>query len=242
MAWKRGGAFVLTGAPGASVQFAGTNAIRTASRGLVNWMELSEMPPLPRCRLRIRQRHKASLAAAVERAKDALEPPPEQILRVAVVHEDAVAGLQAAEVLQHIAARLEDHLGRGVSPWEICSNVMKFDWLAGEISREEVVAKSGEADLIVVAVSNCDDLPSPVKSWLETVLARKRLRAVALVALVAGGKLREPAPALVDYLSQIAAQNGADLFCNVAGQPGPWQESPPFLAWIRRLIIIGPAD
>ena len=144
---------------------------------------------------------------------------------VIIVHEDSVAGLHATNVLQKLAAQLETKLGVDVNPWEICSHVWQFEWLLDPQLCEQAVAESIKADMIIISAENNTELPSCVRSWIESVLPHKQGTTTALVALL-GGPNQASSAALPSarYLRQLALQYGVDFLCN-ADSPSTQRET-----------------
>ncbi len=154
----------------------------------------------------------------VPRKHPALKHPFEDIFKINIVHEDTIAGLHAVGVLNRLAARLGTQLGRDISPWRICTRVWKFEWLQCPEWWEDAVAKSAEADMIIIATGKHSELPVGVRSWIENVLPRRADGLTALVALLdQRGECRARLSAR--YLRQLARQSGVDFFCNLDDRP-----------------------
>jgi hypothetical protein len=144
------------------------------------------------------------------------------IFRITIAHQDSLSGEQAVLLLKKLALRLESQLGTRDEPWKMDSDIWKFDWLQDSELRERAVAKTVEADMIVVAAGNEELLPQWVKDWLEAALLKKQNGPTAIVAL-----FYENPPALTDgtatanaepatyYLRELARLHGVDFFCNV---------------------------
>ena len=137
-------------------------------------------------------------------------------IKVIIVHENTTAGLQAANVLQDLAAQLENKLGININPWEICSHVWRFEWLLNPQLCEQAVAESIDADMIIVSTDACTELPVHVRGWIESVLPRKE-GATALVAILGrkDGPQAGPLPS-EQYLRQLAHHNHIDFLCHTA--------------------------
>ena len=140
--------------------------------------------------------------------------------KINIVHEDTVAGLRAAGVLQHLAARLGARLERDINPWQICTRVWKFEWLQNPELWEEAVARAVESDLIILAMGGRAELPACVRCWIESVLPRKREGLTGLIALLDRRWETRPLPP-ARYLRQLARQYGVNFFCNFDNRPAP---------------------
>ncbi|HTB86179.1 MAG TPA: hypothetical protein VK742_21205 [Candidatus Sulfotelmatobacter sp.] len=140
-------------------------------------------------------------------------------IKVVIVHESTTAGLQAANVLQNLATQLEGKLGIDINPWEICSHVWRFEWLQNPQLNEQAVAESIDADMIIISTENCTELPASVRSWIESVLPRKK-GATALVAIL--GKKAGPQAGVLPserYLRQLATHCHVDFLSHTPDNP-----------------------
>ena len=149
-----------------------------------------------------------------------MSPLAESFLKITIVHEDTVTGLQAIEVLKRLAAQLGNRFGLDFSPWRFNSQVWKFEWLQDPQGWNEAVAAAVAADMIIIAVGAQGELPASVRSWIESVLPRKQSKCMALVALLSRKK-RDEAVALTParYLRQLAKRHGVDFICNLDPHP-----------------------
>jgi hypothetical protein len=141
------------------------------------------------------------------------------VLKIIIVHEDFIAGIEAAAVLRRLAAQLEAEFELKGDAWQIDNGLWKFEMLHNPELWEQAAAEAVAADMIIISV--CDaELPGSVRDWLENVLPVKEGKPAALVALLdpgidpSGEPLRSEA-----YLRRLAEQYGLDFFCNTDDQP-----------------------
>jgi hypothetical protein len=154
----------------------------------------------------------------------------DSIFKVVIVHEDSVAGLQAANVLRQLGEQLGNQLRLDINPWLFCNRVWQFDWLQDPELWEQAVAKAVEANMIIISTGQHTELPASVRSWIESVLPRKQ-GVSALVALL-GGRREMHTTSLppARYLRQLARQYGVDFFCNQNDQlPRAEPDTEPIL-------------
>jgi hypothetical protein len=140
--------------------------------------------------------------------------------KVTIVHEDSVAGIQAVDFLGRLTARLGARLNLDINPWQFYTRAWKFDWLRDSKLWSEAVAKSVEADMIILASRVHGNLPAPVRSWIESVMPRKQSKPAALVALL-DGRCENGFGALppARYLRLLAERYGVDFVCNLDDDP-----------------------
>lgn len=137
-----------------------------------------------------------------------------------IVHEDAVAGMEAMDVLERMAARLGTKLGQDINPWQFYTHVWKFEWLQDPALWVEAVTWSVKADMIILASGIHRELPTSVHSWIESVLPLKQAVSAALVALLNGpGENRPGAMPPARYLRHLADRYGMGFFCNLDDAP-----------------------
>ena len=140
--------------------------------------------------------------------------------KVVIVHENTISGMQAVGVLEWLAQQLGTKLGTHINAWQLQTRAWKFEWLWDPKWWEDAVAMSVAADVIIIAGGALRELPANVRSWIESVLPRKRHGPAALVALLegqgeAGNNMLSPGR----YLRDLARQYGVDFFCNLDDRP-----------------------
>jgi len=143
--------------------------------------------------------------------------------KIAIVHEDFITGLQAEDVLKRLAARLISELGIDANLLQIDN--WEFDWLQDSELREEAIARTAQADMIIVSVGGDAALPTGVRKWIEDALLLRKGGPTAMVALLDGrGVFRSAASRPDVYLRRLSAQYGVDFFCNLDSRQ-PMSES-----------------
>src|SRR5690349_25122186 len=87
---------------------------------------------------------------------------PEEILRLDVflIHDDLRAGLRGKQALDRVAGRL------GLKA-EFNFHLWKFDLLNEPKLRDFAVTDARDAHIVVLAVHETSELPSPVRLWLQ---------------------------------------------------------------------------
>ena len=141
------------------------------------------------------------------------------VLKIIIVHEDLIAGIEAAAVLRRLAAQLEAEFELKSDAWQIDNGLWKFEMLHDPELWTQAAAEAIAADMIIISV--CDaELPASVRDWLDSVLPLKEGRPAALVALLDPGDNASGAPPRsAAYLRRLAEQYGLDFFCNTDEQP-----------------------
>jgi len=175
------------------------------------------------------------------------------VLKVVIVHEALVTGIEAAAQLRRLAARLDAEFGIKSGDWQINSGFLKFETLRDPELREQATAEAIEADMIIISVASAE-LPVGVRNWIESVLSMKEGGPAAVVALLdPGHKSSAAPPRLGAGLRRLAEQCGLDFFCSTEGhqpcvEPGmesivshsesssaDWEKPPPeLLPAVRR--------
>lgn len=121
-----------------------------------------------------------------------------------VVFEDATTRGQAVEVCDHLVERF----------WTDCD--LAVSWLSCEMLGEPALArdalqKAAEADLLIFAVGSQEEVPLPVREWIETWLSLRGEREGALMDLFGKETEAEEAPAARHgYLRRVAHRGGMD--------------------------------
>jgi hypothetical protein len=148
---------------------------------------------------------------------DALESqqPPclEERVSLAVIYDNLLAQRQAMEV----CSRLVQQLGE---EFEFDTDCWSFEQVSQAGIAEEAASHAADADILIVAVAEAEQLPNSLKLWIEMWLARKTDWDTALVALT--GVTPEPgtAPsAAQEYLKRIASEVGLSYFARQFNRP-----------------------
>jgi hypothetical protein len=140
------------------------------------------------------------------------------LLKIIIVHEDHISGIEAVAVLGRLAAGLDAEFGLKSDGWRIDSGVWKFEMLHDPELWELAVVEAVEADMIIIS-AGCAELPSRVRNWIESVLPMKVGGPAALVALLdLDHETYDEAPRLGACLRRLAEQSGLDFFCNADEQ------------------------
>jgi len=147
--------------------------------------------------------------------------------KIIVAHEDLPTGIRAVALLNKLSARLENYGGEGDRTWRMENHdVWNFKCLQDLALREQALAASIDADIIVIAAGSQSQLPSWVKDWIENALGQKQGIPAAMVAIFCG-RQESPAYSLppIAYLRQLAELHGMDFFCNLDNQTSPGDSS-----------------
>jgi hypothetical protein len=127
------------------------------------------------------------------------------LLNVVIAYEDYEAGTRARNIME----RLAPQLGR---EFQVMTDGWKFEMIGNCRLMPHAVQAAAGADLIILAMSENDDLPSYVKQWFEEWTLFKRAEPVALVVLHHLRAYAGESPALRTYLESVVNQRGIDLF------------------------------
>ena len=134
------------------------------------------------------------------------------MVNIALAYEDACAGRRALQTFQDLFAASGE-------PFELnMHNAWQFDFLRIGRLREAAIAETLRADLVIISMAGGDELPAPVKKWIETSLKQRDGDPGALVLLHeadARGKFNVP-PAEI-YLAECARRSGMDFFVKRLG-------------------------
>lgn len=146
------------------------------------------------------------------------------VLKIVIVYEDLVTGIEATAVLSRLAGQLETEFQIKSDTWRMDNSAWKFEMLREPELWNQAATEAVGADIIIVSVGGAQ-LPACVRNWIENVLPMKEGRPAALVAMLdrrndASG---EP-PRLGAYLRRLAEEYGLDFFCNT-NDPPPRVES-----------------
>jgi hypothetical protein len=130
---------------------------------------------------------------------------------VVIAHEDFDTGKHARKTCDFLAG----NLGPGC---QFTNQMWKFDVLSIPKLREMAARDAGLADIVIISSHGGDELPGPVRAWMESWLARKG-DPIALVALFncPNGQSPNTQP-IRTYLADAARKAGIDFFA----QPDDW--------------------
>ncbi len=130
---------------------------------------------------------------------------------VVIAYEDFQTGKHAKRTYDFLA----EHLGREC---EFTNQMWKFDVLRIAKLREMAVKDAAQADIIIISSHGADELPQPVKAWIEMWLAEKG-NAIALVALFdCPSDEAARTSGIRAYLADVARRGGMEFFA----QPDDW--------------------
>jgi len=136
-------------------------------------------------------------------------------LKVLLLYEDLTTGLQARQLLEGIASRLDLEADLDLRLW-------RFDLLREPALLERAVSEAAEADVVVLSAHGSGDLPPAVRLWLGQWLARKGDRPLALAVVLDPDMEREPAPTrLLESLRGLSGTAGVEVFLHRAQGPQP---------------------
>jgi hypothetical protein len=136
------------------------------------------------------------------------EPEGNSVFNVVIAYEDFETGKHGKNTYDFLV----EHLGEEC---QFSNQMWKFDVLSVPKLREMAAKDAAAADIIVIAAHGRNDLPTPVKAWIESWQSEK-IRAIALVALFdSDDYIDNPARS---YLAGVAERAHIDFF----SQPGQW--------------------
>jgi hypothetical protein len=128
-------------------------------------------------------------------------------LNVLLAYEDAPVGNLALRILSQIAGGID-------APSRLCCAVWRFDSLAEPMVMDLAISGAGAADVILVAVRTCSELPESIRSWLEGSLPGRRNSPVALGVILDPVLSAEDKESICRQLKRIAGQSGWDFFAS----------------------------
>jgi len=140
-------------------------------------------------------------------APSAIEVRPH--FNVVMIYEDFECGKRAMRIYDYLVANLGSEFTFDHQMW-------KFDVLKLPKLREMAVSDAAAADIILVSTRQGEELPTPVKTWVDSWLPMG-CEAIALVALFDGEP--ERAGGAFQYLSAVACKAGIQFFAH----PEEWQ-------------------
>src|SRR6185436_6173474 len=125
-------------------------------------------------------------------------------LRAIIIYEHRDCGERAREVLRRINTRSQ--LGLAIH-----SDAWNFEGLQRAELRDHAARQAAEADMVLLAGQNPDQLPRHVRDWLQGWLPQRKEHAAAFVAI-----FEDPAhPEQTSYrawLLEMAERGNTDLF------------------------------
>ena len=140
------------------------------------------------------------------------------VLKIVIVHEDLITGIEATTLLSRMAAQLEAEFEIKSDTWQMDSGIWKFEMLRDPELWEQAVAEAAAADMIIISVGDAG-LPACVRHWIEKALPMKEGGPAALVALLDRDNDTPAEPSRPEvYLRRLAGQYGLDYFCNSGDQ------------------------
>jgi hypothetical protein len=123
---------------------------------------------------------------------------------VVIVYEDYAAGRSAVDTYQRLLAEFGTEFDFRISIW-------RFDVVESPKLMQHAVCDAVKADVIIVATHH-DELPIPIKQWVDAWVAEKGGQPALLIALLnsEGGDADRPSRAL-EYLRKAAVSAGMDF-------------------------------
>jgi len=131
--------------------------------------------------------------------------------KVVIAYEDFEAGKHAKKTYDYLVGNLG---------WEcqFTNQMWRFDVLSIPKLRELAAAAAAQADLIIISSHGSEELPEPVKAWIESWLGQQG-NGLALVALFdCPREESQKTRAVRAYLAGVASRGGLEFF----GQPDDW--------------------
>ena len=146
-----------------------------------------------------------------------------QALRVVIAYNDVAAGKRAMRVLADLGKGLGEDIEFHPLPWS-------FDLLADMNWREVAAHDAVKADILIIATSSTNPLPSAVERWAKATISQKRGTAAAVVALFASDENPDGAgSSRLEAIRTAARQAGLDFFA-----PAPRHELDEAIERIHR--------
>src|SRR5947207_1010862 len=124
-------------------------------------------------------------------------------LEVLLVHEDVSAGSRAERILEQVALNLEPRADFLVNLWP-------FVLLGDPALCDRAVLDATHADIMLLSVSGCTELPATVRALLKEWLGRRGEMPGALVVSL-DSSICDSAPVL-DYVRGLAQQADVEVF------------------------------
>ena len=141
-----------------------------------------------------------ALPAPLDRSRN-----PDHRFRVAIVYEDRVVGRAAMDTYRRLHSEFEWQ-------FDFHLNIWRFDLLQTPNFIGEAVRLTVEANAIILATHQCDELPEAIKQWVDESIPQKRGQTAILIALLQANS-KQPGISFptADYLKNAAANAGIDF-------------------------------
>ena len=137
--------------------------------------------------------------------------PPSQ-LNAVIAYDSADAARRALGLVERLA--------RTVEGARLDRRLWRFDVLALPAAREDALRDACGADLVVVSADRRDELPTPLRAWLDEWTSRRSPGDSALIALLRSDRSASRSRAAAS-LATAAARAGIDFFCHESSRPAP---------------------
>ena len=98
-------------------------------------------------------------------------------LKVVIVYDDFAAGDRAMRVLMQLKNQLRPGFAFSPTPWS-------FDFLAELPWRTQALCDVNSADLVVISISQPEDIPAAINHWIKSCLNRIRSKPVEMIVLL----------------------------------------------------------
>ena len=132
--------------------------------------------------------------------------PHDDVFRVVIAYEDLAAGRQAMRLVSTLA---NDHQG----DFTFMPRLWRFDLLEDPDWRGVAAAEAASTDLLIISTGSASDLPTAIRSWIKSCLARKLDHSGALVALLGtAGRKEHAGSSDVQFLRNSAREAGLEFF------------------------------
>ena len=154
---------------------------------------------------------------------DADSTDAKSALRVVIAYDDVAARKRAMRMLADLGKDLGNDIEFQLLPWS-------FDLLADMDWREVAAHDAVKADILIIATSSTNPLPSAVERWAKATISQKRGTAAAVVALFASDENPDGAgSSRLEAIRTAARQAGLDFFA-----PAPRHELDEAIARIHQ--------
>jgi hypothetical protein len=128
-------------------------------------------------------------------------------IKIVIAYDNAATARRAEAIYKRLAQRLGDD-------FEFEQRLWRFDVLEEETVRAEATKDTADADIVIVATNDDNQLPAGVQRWLESSL-QQHAGGAALVAL-----LEHASPPVQPYLEDVARRGGLDFFAQSSADDG----------------------
>jgi hypothetical protein len=132
---------------------------------------------------------------------------------IVIVYENIEAGIRARETAERITSELDGEM-------DINSNIWNYELLRQRQLRAQAAADASVADMIVISVSNPEQLPAFVQAWVDEWMFDRAGGAAALVLILNGNAARRgERSTVVQHLRTVARRSQMAFFCNTDYRP-----------------------